>query len=123
MFEQTAKWVGKQSGTLEIPPRHVWKAYGETFIVRIEPEIKIIKSSGEVIIVAVYGRTGPALRRDYAGAMISVLEQTFAGQDRHSFAVFDAASSKLHRAKTNMSEVILETEASFISEHLRKLFS
>ena len=84
--------------------------------------MKIVKKSGETTLVAVYGRERPELKRDHAGAIITMMERTFGKANGTTFGVFDAETGKLHKSKTNMSKQILDHELTFIFQRLRALF-
>lgn len=121
VFEQAAEWVSKQSGTGFIPNRGVWKSPGGMFSVQIEPEIGLERRNGRQLIVALYGRAEPRIRRDQAGAATILLESSYRSNADIEFGILDAAAGTLHKARTNVSQSLLEAETHFIDEQLARI--
>jgi len=123
VFDQAAEWFAKQAGTGFFPNRGVWKSPAGMFSVQIEPEIGLEKKNGQQLVAAIYGRAAPRIRRDQAGAAIILLERTYKSNADIEFGILDAAAGKLHKAKSNVSEALLEAETKFIDEQLARVMA
>ena len=121
VFTSVSEWVARQSGVGFLPNRGVWKSPNGVFSIHIEPEIGLEKRNGEKHITAIYGRTTPRLNRDKAGAAIILLEKSYRGDGSETFGILDAGKPQLIRAKTNVSERLLEVEISFIEDELHRI--
>lgn len=121
VFAQAADWFERQSGVGFLPNRGVWRSPGRVFSVQIEPEIGLEVRNGSQLVVAIYGRNEPRIRRDYAGAAIVLLERAYRRNQDVTFGILDAAGNTLHRARSNVSEQLLDAEIAFIERELTRI--
>ncbi len=123
VFEQAATWVSRQNGRGFIPNRAVWRSPGGMFSVQIEPEIGLERRNGCQLVAAIYGRKEPRIRRDQAGAATLLLERTYRSNEDVEFGILDASAGVLHRARSNVSEALLDAETRFIDDQLSRVFA
>ena len=116
LFERVADWLDRQEGRLVPPPVGVWRSPRGALEVAVTPEIALVDRKGHVDVVAVYGRDEPRLRRDQAGAVAQIMDETFEDADRTG--VLDAETGTVLRTPTAFSERVLEAEVRVIEAEL-----
>lgn len=123
VFQQAADWLDRQSGERFLPNRAVWRSPTQIFSVQIEPEIGLRARNGTETVISIYGRSEPRLRRDQAGAAVILKERAFRRSNQMTFAILDAGAPTLHRARSNVSEQLLDAEVAFIERELERILN